>query len=131
MSGKILNILWRACHNVLPTAAELVRKRVDMSIMCLLCHVQEEYACHVLFKCQFARDVWMEVGIPQLLNVEDGSRVKEVLQGEFMASTKQRCVQIGLFCWGLWTRRNTWVWEKKHMSVLGLRALVTSVLQEW
>lgn len=131
LPGKILNFLWRSCHNVLPTAAELVKQQVDVNILCPLCHVQVEDACHVLFKCNLAREVWMDAGVPQLLKVNDGLGVKEVLKGEFMRSSKQRCVQIGLFCWGLWARRNMWVWEKKHMSTFGLRAVVMSLLQDW
>ena len=47
--GKVLNFLWRACHNVLPTVVELAKKQVDISSMCAWCQTQVEEASHTLF----------------------------------------------------------------------------------
>lgn len=34
MPGKVINLIWRACKGVFPTATELVKRRVNMSQVC-------------------------------------------------------------------------------------------------
>lgn len=131
MPGKILNFLWRVCHKVLPTALELAKKCVNISSVCSVCNVQVEDASHVLFTCNAARELWRGLGEQSLLRVGEGESVREVLKREFMHSNKQRCVMIGLHCWGLWYRRNVWVWERTFMPVFGVRSMVTNLLQDW
>ncbi|KAL8119323.1 hypothetical protein AgCh_016734 [Apium graveolens] len=115
----------------LPTAIELAKKCVDISHACGICNDHVEDANHVLFTCRAARELWQAVGEQSLLNVEQGEEVKEVLKREFMNSSKQRCVTIGLHCWGLWYRRNTWIWERKFLLVFTIRVMVTTMLQDW
>lgn len=131
LPGKIVKFLWRACQNVLPTMAELVKKQVEVSMLCGWCNLHVEEAVHTLFTCSFARTLWAEEGLQELSNVDAGMKVKDILKREFMGGNRERWAKIGLLCWGLWTRRNTWVWEKKPLSVFGVRSMAMSLLQEW
>lgn len=63
LPGKMINFLWRACSNVLPTATALVMKRVNMVQSCVWCQIHNEDAAHVLFTCCFARELWNLVGL--------------------------------------------------------------------
>ncbi|KAL8112083.1 hypothetical protein AgCh_019690 [Apium graveolens] len=49
LPGKMINFIWRACSNVLPTTVALQSKRVDINLQCSWCHVGMEDAVHVLF----------------------------------------------------------------------------------
>lgn len=95
--GKVLNFLWRACHNVLPTAGNLSRKQVDVNVLCATCHVYVEEATHTLFTCKFARELWSEVGLPGLLNVDAGMNVKDVLEREFSNNSHEKYSMTGIF----------------------------------
>lgn len=66
LPGKIINFLWRACRNVLPTTSALSKKRIDVPANCSWCHQYEEDAMHTLFNCCFAREVWEGIGGKQL-----------------------------------------------------------------
>lgn len=116
---------------MLPTAVELARKQVEVNVMCSWCHEKDEEGIHTLFTCSFARILLNEVGLQEVTNIDEGIRVKDVLKRVFNGSACEKCVRIGLFCWGLWTRRNTWVRDRKATSVFGVRSMATSMLQEW
>lgn len=55
------------CRNVLPTAEALVKKNVNMSQFCCWCRTEVEDVIHVLFTCCFAREVWAELGMQQIV----------------------------------------------------------------
>lgn len=61
-SRENLNFLWRACRNVLPTAVELIHKKVHIIETCSWCRMFAEDAVHILFTCSFARDLIGECG---------------------------------------------------------------------
>jgi hypothetical protein len=50
--------VWRACHNLLPTKANLFRKGVCEDKMCPICLQEEETVAHVSWGCLAANDVW-------------------------------------------------------------------------
>lgn len=57
--------------------------------------------------------------------------VKQILKEQLRRSSREKCVQIGLFCWALWTRRNSWVWDKKVLSRFGVYSMAMSLLKDW
>lgn len=78
LPGKILNFLWRTCKRVLPIAATLITKRVNISMMCPWCQVHMEDAIHMLFKCEFAKDVWRTACFLEMVPTEGASTVFDV-----------------------------------------------------
>ena len=98
--------------------------------MCAWCQTQVEEASHTLFTCSFAKTLWADVGLQELSNFEPGMTVKDILIREFKVGARERWVKIRLFCWGLWTRRNTWVWNKKCISVFGIRSMAMVMFQD-
>lgn len=57
LPDKVINFIWRACNNVLPTATELLKKKVSVLSNCSWCHLYAEDAIHTFFTCYFAREV--------------------------------------------------------------------------
>ncbi|KAH9717145.1 putative reverse transcriptase/RNA-dependent DNA polymerase [Citrus sinensis] len=55
---KVKNFIWRAAHNVLPTAINLISKRVDVPSTCSVCNAYEETVLHSLVTCSFAKSCW-------------------------------------------------------------------------
>lgn len=131
LPGKVLNFLWRVCRNVLPTAVALVSKHVNIQQVCSWCHFQNEDTMHTFFSCGFAKEVWYSMGLQRLLPNCDEITVLQIFKQVFSANSSEVCAIFGLICWALWIRRNSWVWSRKSMSVFGVTAMVTNLLQDW
>lgn len=63
LPNKVRNFLWQAATNVLPSAVNLVNRRVVILPICSLCNAYDETVTHALLECEFAR----LVGYPLLL----------------------------------------------------------------
>lgn len=57
--------------------------------------------------------------------------VKAVLRRFFDTHDKRKCVLVGILYWGLWYRRNKWVWERVTQSIFGLKSMVFNMLVDW
>ena len=55
---KIKHFTWRACRDILPTKANLVRRRVLMEDVCDSCKSTSENSNHCFWTCKFARELW-------------------------------------------------------------------------
>lgn len=131
MPGKVLNFLWRVCKACLPTAVALVSKRVDISAICPWCHGGLESDTHVLFEFDFAKTVWQTTGIYSLLHVAADNKAFDVIRRFFDGCSREQCVLLGMVCWGIWNRRNKWVWDKANGSVFRVKSAALNLLQDW
>jgi hypothetical protein len=52
------NFMWRACHNILPTRDNLLKRRIIKDPWCPICGIEVETATHILWACPSAVDVW-------------------------------------------------------------------------
>ena len=50
--------MWRASSNILPTQANLARRRVPIDPKCTVCGSSDETVLHILWQCPLARNVW-------------------------------------------------------------------------
>lgn len=131
LPGKILNFLWRASSNVLPTAAALRGRRVEIPDVCQWCHQEVEDAVHTLFSCSIAKEVWGSVGLRDMVRISSNDTVFTILKRAFTGGTREQSVMVGLLCWSLWSRRNKWLWDKVNMSVFGIKAMALNLVADW
>lgn len=131
MPGKIINVLWRACNNGLPTASELIKKHVNIDLMCPWCRSQLETPVHTLFLCTFATELWRKIGLQDINPGDESVTVLQILLNAFRSNNWDKRALIGLFCWGIWFRCNTWVWDKRSISVFGVQSMALQLLQDW
>ncbi|KAF4393864.1 hypothetical protein F8388_018355 [Cannabis sativa] len=61
---KVLNFLWRASTNNLPTRFHLSTKHIPIAATCAFCLAAPETTLHVLVRCSFAQSCWSKVPIP-------------------------------------------------------------------
>lgn len=96
---KILNFMWRALSNCLPTMKMLTHKHVHVSSMCQVCRNGEETVEHILCHCTLAAQCWQRV-LPQFTAYGSHSffqwwqRVLEVCGSEKRA-------EVASVCWSL------------------------------
>jgi hypothetical protein len=57
-SGIFFFFLWWACNEILPTRANLFKKKIVDNPLCPICGLEPETAVHILWTCNSARDVW-------------------------------------------------------------------------
>ena len=131
LPGKMLNFLWRASVNVLPTAVALQTKRVNVNAECSWCHVAVENAVHTLFECSIAREVWNSVGLQDVFRVMNNDTVMTVLKRAINIGTRDQFIMVAVLCWSLWSRRNKWVWEKVNTSAFGIKAMALNLVADW
>lgn len=131
LPGKVINFLWRICRGVLPTAMTLRTKYVDISPVCSWCQLHGESDVHVLFSCDFAKEVWRRAGLGDVIQLLDGDTAMSVLKRVFQYNGIERRGIVGLVCWNLWQRRNSWVWNRINISSFGIQSRATSMLAEW
>jgi hypothetical protein len=55
ISNTVKMFMWRACHDLLPTKQNLLRRGVDD--LCLFCLQEAETMKHILWSCPSAKDV--------------------------------------------------------------------------
>jgi hypothetical protein len=56
----VKTFLWQACNEILPTRANLFRKKVIFSPLCPICELETETTAHVLWECPATKDVWVD-----------------------------------------------------------------------
>ncbi|KAF5445283.1 hypothetical protein F2P56_034346 [Juglans regia] len=66
--------VWRACSEVLPTMANLKRRKVVKDSICLICKREHETSGHALWGCSGAQDVWCQ----ELFGKLDSEELNEV-----------------------------------------------------
>ena len=110
---------------------ELIKKGVQVQQMCSWCHLQVEDTVHTLFSCCFARELWSTVGLQEVVKVEEGMTGMQVLKHAFHCGNMEQCIMLGVISWSLWVRRNEWVWNKKNMSIFGVRSMALNLMREW
>ena len=55
---KVWNFIWRACKDILPTRANLYRRKVPIDLLCSICKLIDETVGHALWECPLAENVW-------------------------------------------------------------------------
>ena len=59
LPNKIKVFAWRACHEILPTTANLTRRRVINDDKCSICTRETKSTIHSLWDCAAAQDIWV------------------------------------------------------------------------
>ncbi|XP_074347005.1 uncharacterized protein LOC141685825 [Apium graveolens] len=131
LPGKIINLVWRACRNVLPVASELIKKYVNIDLLCPQCHLRPETPVHVLFMCSFAKELWCKVGLQDVIQVDESATILQILGQAFRKCSREKQVMLSLLCWSIWYRRNVCVWDKKFLSMFGVQSMAMQLLQDW
>lgn len=119
------------CTGCLPTASALASKQVVQNAKCPWCWRVVETDTHVLFTCDFAQTVWHTAGLQQVIQALPHETAFMIFRRVFEVCKMEQCVLTGMISWGLWNRRNRWVWERINGSAFGVRMAATNTLADW
>uniref|UniRef100_A0A803PSJ2 RNase H type-1 domain-containing protein n=1 Tax=Cannabis sativa TaxID=3483 RepID=A0A803PSJ2_CANSA len=126
---KVLNLLWRAITDSLPTCVNLVTKYVPISAQCPVCRTQPETAIHALVHCSFAADCWRSFGLP--VNAAASSSFGGWFESLQQTGDNDQVCKVAMLCWALWKSRNNTVWNKKNSSVNDVLVSASITLDHW
>ncbi|KAH9767473.1 reverse transcriptase domain-containing protein [Citrus sinensis] len=106
--AKIKNFLWRAVANVVPTADNLLSRRVEVHPYCTICNASLETTYHVLVDCPFAKQCWMVSLVGFARNFVNFGAWLDAL---FIRCSIEDSCLAAMVCWGLWQNQNNKVWN--------------------
>lgn len=128
---KIKMFLWKVGQNALPTVENLIRRGIVLPASCSRCG-EPETTLHLLFHCQFARQVWDLCPWSQQINLSQTTSFKEALitSGSWI-SLPPFGFTSNIFPWFLWTSRNRLIFEKKAVSAADVFLQSVKAIKEW
>ena len=104
--NKIKVFSWRACHDILPTRANLVRRKITTNDGCMLCSGVPETGIHAIWECAVAMDVWAGC-LTKLQKGGQGQRDVLDLFHEMMSRLSSNEFELFLVqSWMIWNQRN-------------------------
>lgn len=118
-------------RGVLPTAVDLIKKHVNILPQCTWCHIYLEDVAHVFFHCSFARELWKNTGLYHLIFTGEIETGMTTFRRVISTATTTQCTMFSLICWGLWVRRNKWVWEMVSISGFGVKHMAMNLMTDW
>ena len=101
--NKIRNFMWRACHDSLPTKANLRRRHIVDSSLCERCLREEENPLRALWSCRELDSIWSESewNFRQAINP---TNFKELLS--WILNNHGKPELFAMTTWGIWYQRN-------------------------
>lgn len=75
--------------------------------------------------------MWLRIGFTEAVHVYPNDSVMSVLSRVFRRNSWEKCGLVVMICWGLWSRRNNWVWNHVNTSNFGVQSRAYSMLAEW
>ncbi|KAJ8750712.1 hypothetical protein K2173_015893 [Erythroxylum novogranatense] len=110
----LLNFLWRAGVNILPSRERLFTKHVPVVNVCPLCQRSSETVLHILVQCPYAREVWLLSPLGWF-NPQVSSFLSWL--DAFTSLFNKWDMAFGIYvCWNIWQSRNRRVWQQKFTS---------------
>lgn len=128
MPNKVKNFVWRAATNVLPTAVNLISKRVNIPPTCAVCHASDETVIHSLVECNVAKACWISSSVGFVGHCYS---FLEWLDHIVTRCSKEECHIAMMICWRVWINRNDKVWNNKTGSVNQVLNSAGQLLYQW
>jgi len=130
---KVMNFMWRACRNCLPTKVKLHSHGVQCPMNCVVCAGPNEDISHLFFECGKSISCWQRTGMwNAILQIVQPSascveNVFSILQ-QFDSHQKQ---VFGVTLWSIWQHRNNRVWNDVQESVQDICDRAGTLLTSW
>ncbi|XP_065625165.1 uncharacterized protein LOC136065614 [Quercus suber] len=101
---NIRHFTWRACRDILPTKANLVRRRVLMEDLCDGCKLALENSNHCFWTCKFACEMWESSKLALPFEPDRDCSFKDLMWVLLMEedSTPEKAAKVATYAWALW-----------------------------
>jgi hypothetical protein len=127
LPGVEKKFLWKACKEILPTRANLFKRKVVDNPLCPICSREPESVLHILWSCDSARDAWCVSSrrLQKKSSMTFGNFFQVVEDTFEQGDSEEIRLFVGI-ARRLWLRRNDVVYGGSllHPSLLVQRAIV-------
>lgn len=106
VANKIKIFLWRACHNFLPCAANLLRRKIGNGAQCVRCGCPEETTIHALWNCKAARQAWKHTFLFDVYKEWREPDFKDLFSHVAKTFSQAQLELFAVVAWGIWKQRN-------------------------
>ena len=105
---KVRHFLWHACHDILPTKANLRRQKVLSEDLCKECKLKSETSGHLFWSCPRAKRVWSCSGIFTPDCADQFNSFMELAWKMMMIDhfDDSAVALVGIITWRLWGNQN-------------------------
>ena len=126
---KVRNLVWRACSDILPTRANLFRRKIPINPLCTVCGQVDETVTHTLWECPLARNVWALVR-GKLQKCGAAAPNFHLLARQMVAKLMGPELELwAMVSRSIWNARNRYHFEAKQSQPSDILRGATSLLQ--
>ena len=114
MTRTFLTFVWKACSDILPTRANLFRRKIPIDPLCTVCGQVDETMTHALWECPLARNVWALVR-GKLQKCGAAAPNFLLLARQMVAKLTGPELELwAMVSWSIWNARNRYHFEAKQ-----------------
>ena len=100
-------MIWRACHNAIPTLCNLWRRKVVNSVQCLRCKEGVEDTIHALWYCPALNPIWYGDEMLTKLHRYKFDKFEDLIGRVFMVKERLDTNLLFVMLWLIWSNRNS------------------------
>ncbi|XP_020412870.1 uncharacterized protein LOC109947336 [Prunus persica] len=123
--------LWRCAWDFLPCGQILFNRKIAPTPICPKCHRKAESVLHAVWLCEAAKDVWRNSAWGNVCEVWRVNSFRELWHALQLSSSGEEQGLFAYLCWGLWNRRNSFIFEGKSETATQLLYRMTKLAQEY
>lgn len=115
---KVQQFGWRVLHEAIPVKIKLRQRGMKLDVYCPMCGNSEESIMHCLFLCEEAARIWKVS--PLRLDCDKGAGMEFWDWFNVLLVAYKEDWWWTLFwglLWGVWLRRNKWLFERKKIPI--------------
>jgi hypothetical protein len=105
------NFFWRACHNLLPTKDNLLRRKVVKEPLCPICKREPKTVAHAMWSCSAASDVWGSSHRLFQKYEKEGTDFMKIAENMLEKGGMEILTIFVNLARQIWTQRNKWIHE--------------------
>ena len=127
---KVWKFVWWANLDILPTRANLARRRVPIDPKCAVCGSSDETAFHILWQCPLAHNVWALVR-GKLQKCDSSARTFFCLAQTLKDKLSWKELETwALVAWSIWNMQNKLYFEASQTSPHAILKSVETLLED-
>ena len=128
---KIQLFIWKACHNALPTMANLRRWQITESALCALCKTHEEDTLHAIWSCGEIACVWNSLTLFHHAVTSPPPDFTNLFSSFLQVQDEFHAEIFSITAWLLWNRRNAQHFGRPVHPLGQLCSMAGDLLQEY
>ena len=117
---KIKIFLWQICHQAIPVRGTLLKRGLDIDVVCPVCLGDIESIDHLFSECHIGRKVWELADkhhwFPIQFSPDGYHQLTEMLQRVRSSRNPRLLQKLSFLIWSIWKEKNSVAFENKFSN---------------